>query len=78
MSMTRTVNGVVETKTAKEVVVAYANAEVQALKLFEKKAWSMLFPRVNKDLDPQFVEAEVVEASEVEEAVELISIEVMP
>lgn len=58
IQVSRTVNGVVETLTVKEVIQKYASDEVKALKLFEKNAWGMLFPKVNAGLEPKFEEPE--------------------
>lgn len=40
-------DGNVETSTVKEVVLKYADEKVRALSLFNKSAWSSLFPKVN-------------------------------
>lgn len=57
-AVTRTLaDGTVETMTVKEVVQTYASDEIKGNSLYEpKKAWGILYPRVNRDLDPQFSE----------------------
>lgn len=56
--VTRTMpDGTEESLTVKEVVQTYANKEVKNSSLYEpKKAWSILFPKVNNALDPKFSE----------------------
>lgn len=57
-TVTRTMpDGTVESLTVKEVVQTHADDDVRGNSLYEpKKAWSILFPRVNKTLDPKFSE----------------------
>lgn len=57
-TVTRTMpDGTVESLTVKEVVQTYADEDTRNSSLFEpKKAWSILFPKVNKTLDPAFSE----------------------
>ena len=58
-------DGEVEELTVKEVVQKYASDEVRASSLFEpKKAWSILFPKVNKTLTPPFEDCDCPEAEE--------------
>ena len=54
--MTRKVNGKPEDLSVKAIVETYADDKVRALSLFEKKAWSSLFTRVNDALDTKFEE----------------------
>lgn len=55
MSVTRTVNGVVETLTAKAVVGKYATAATRNKAWFTKGYWAGLYPEVNAALKPPFV-----------------------
>ena len=60
--VTRTVDGKAETLSIKDVVTTYADDEVKGLALYGKKAWTMLYDRVNDGLTPKF--APVAEQTE--------------
>lgn len=50
-------DGSTETMTIKEVVQTYASDSMRDSALYkDKKAWSILFPKVNKELEPPFVD----------------------
>ena len=57
LTVSRTMPDGVESLTVKEAVQTYYSEDTHGNKgLYEKNAWGMLFPKVNKTLDPPFSE----------------------
>ena len=66
-TVTRTVDGVFESMSVKEMVQAYADDTMRSQSLFQKNAWSTLFDKLNGMLDGDAKWEEDVEATEASE-----------